>query len=105
VFTHYDAFAVFKTTALQDVGPWDETFRWYFADNDYYHRMNLQGWELASFGGENVVHHLSQTVRSDPAIAAEVAAAWKWHDAHYQHKWGGPTNHERHAIPYNGAAW
>ena len=102
VFTHYDAFVVFRVAALQDVGPWDETFRWYFADNDYYRRMQLRGWECANFGGQNVLHHTSQTLHANPAIAAEVAAQWKWHDDHYRHKWGGPTGHERYSIPYNG---
>ena len=105
VFIHYDAFAVFNLAALVQVGPWDETFRWYFADNDYYYRMKLLGWELANFGGDLVLHHGSQTLHSDPACAAEVAAHWKWHEDHYRHKWGGPTNRECHTIPYGGAPW
>ena len=44
VFTYYDAFAVFRTEALRDTGPWDETFRWYFSDIDYYRRLQLSGW-------------------------------------------------------------
>lgn len=105
VFTYYDAFAIFNIAALRDVGPWDETFRWYFADNDYYHRMKLRSWECANFGGEKVLHRISQTQQADPAIAAEVAAQWAWHEKHYVHKWGGPTGCERYSIPYNGAAW
>ena len=105
VFTHYDAFAVFNVAALRDVGPWDETFRWYFADNDYYHRMELRRWERANFGGDKVLHSASQTIHADVAIAAEVAAEWEWHEKHYLHKWGGPPGAERFSIPYNGAPW
>ena len=67
--------------------------------------MKLLGWELANFGGDLVLHHGSQTLHSDPACAAEVAAHWKWHEDHYRHKWGGPTNRECHTIPYGGAPW
>jgi len=105
VFTCYDAFAIFNSAALRDIGPWDETFRWYFADNDYYHRMKLRGWECANFGGDKVLHHSSQTLHADTAIAAEVASQWQWHEKHYIHKWGGPTGSERYSLPYNGAAW
>jgi SAM-dependent methyltransferase len=105
VFTHYDAFAVFNVAALRDVGPWDETFRWYFADNDYYHRIELRGWECANFGGDKVLHSASQTIHADVAIAAEVATEWEWHEKHYLHKWGGPPGAERFSIPYNGAPW
>lgn len=102
VFTNYDAFAVFNVAALRDVGPWDETFRWYFADNDYYRRMLLRGWEHCSFGGAGVTHHGSQTLHSGPEVRAEVAEYWQWHQDHYRHKWGGAPGAETHRIPYNG---
>ena len=102
VFTYYDAFAVFNVAAIRDVGPWDETFRWYFADNDYYRRMQLRDWARYNYGGQKVVDDGSQTQHSDPAIAAEVGAHWPWDDAHYRHKWGGPPGQERYSIPYNG---
>ena len=78
---------------------------WYFADNDYYHRMELRNWECTNFGGDSVIHYSSQTLHSDPFIAAEVAAHWHWHEAHYRHKWGGPPGDQRFSIPYNGAPW
>lgn len=102
VFTHYDAFAVFNVAAIRDVGPWDETFRWYFSDNDYYRRMQLRDWEHCNFGGQGVIHHGSQTMRSGPAMKSEVDAHWQWHGDHYQHKWGGPPGREQYSIPYNG---
>jgi len=102
VFTHYDAFAVFNIAALRDVGPWDETFQWYFSDNDYYRRMRLRNWEAFNFDGQEVIHHGSQTQKADPAVAAGVGAQWRWHEAHYRHKWGGAPGQELYSIPYNG---
>jgi hypothetical protein len=102
VFTHYDALSVFNVAAIRHVGPWDETFRWYFADNDYYHRMQLGGWHFCDFGGQQVAHHGSQTLHSDSSLRAEVSANWKWHEAHYQHKWGGNPGRELYSFPYNG---
>lgn len=105
VFTHYDALAVFQVAALSEIGPWDETFRWYFADNDYYRRTLLCGQSYWDFGGQQVLHHGSQTLHSDPAVAADVGAQWQWHLDHYRHKWGGPPGQERFTMPYNGAPW
>jgi len=102
IFTYYDAFAVFNVRAVRDIGPWDESFRWYFSDNDYYRRMKLRGWDYHNFGGDRVIHHGSQTQRSDPAVSADVGAGWRWHEDHYRHKWGGPPNCEIYTIPYNG---
>jgi GT2 family glycosyltransferase len=102
VFTHYDAFAVFNIAAVRDVGPRDETFQWYFSDNDYYRRMRLRSWEAFNFDGQEVIHHGSQTQKADPAVAAEVGAQWRWHEADYRHKWGGAPGQELYPIPYNG---
>jgi SAM-dependent methyltransferase len=102
VFTHYDALAVFNMEAVRDTGPWDETFRWYFSDNDYYRRLRLRNWDCSDFGGERVVHHGSQTHKSAPQISAEVQVHWQWHQDHYRHKWGGAPGEEKYSIPYNG---
>jgi hypothetical protein len=64
--------------------------------------MRLLGWRSAEFGGSRVSHAVSQTLRSDGRIAAEVSASWDWHLRHYAHKWGGVPSHERFTKPYNG---
>jgi SAM-dependent methyltransferase len=102
VFTYYDAFAVFNVAAIRDVGPWDETFWWYFSDNDYYRRMRLRNWQHHNFGGQEFIHQGSQTQRSDPAVGAQVGEKWSWLLDHYRHKWGGSPGQERYSIPYNG---
>ncbi len=101
-FTNYDAFAVFNTESLRDIGPWDESFRWYLADNDYYYRLRLLGWGVSELGGDQVRHCPSQTLRNDPRIRAAVESSWNWHVRHYQHKWGGPPGRETFRRPYNG---
>jgi len=102
VFTRYDAFAVFNVGAVRNVGPWDETFRWYFSDIDYYRRMQLHDWEHCNFGGQGVIHYGSQTLHSDRALQAEVGTTSRWHEDHYRHKWGGAPGQELYSIPYNG---
>jgi Methyltransferase domain len=101
-FTNYDSFAVFNVEALVDVGPWDESFRWYCSDNDYYHRMELCGWRAAHIAGDRVGHTPSQTLHSDANIRMAVAREADWTARHYFHKWGGPPSRERFRIPYDG---
>lgn len=105
VFTNFDAFCAFNVAAVSDVGPWDETFRWYFSDNDYYRRLRLQGWRTEDVGAEGVGHHVSQTLQSDEAVKRSVDEGWRWHSDHYAHKWGGPPGAETYTIPYDGRAW
>ncbi|HEY5959695.1 MAG TPA: class I SAM-dependent methyltransferase [Polyangiaceae bacterium] len=104
VFTNYDAFCIFNTSMTKQVGPWDETFQWYFSDNDYYRRLRLLGFEAREIGGEGVLHHVSQTLASDAEIRRVVLEGWQWHAAHYAHKWGGPPGSETYRIPYDGNA-
>jgi hypothetical protein len=101
-FANYDSLAVFNVEALLDVGPWDESFRWYYADNDYYHRMQLCGWRQTQIASDCVGHMPSETLCSDPNLSIAVARDNDWTGRHYQHKWGGPPGQERFGIPYNG---
>jgi hypothetical protein len=101
-FTSYDSFAVFNMEALLAVGPWDESFPWYYADNDYYRRMHLCGWRQTQIASDSVGHMPSETLCSDPNLSTAVARDNDWTARHYQHKWGGPPGQERFGIPYNG---
>lgn len=105
VFTQYDALAVFRLTALLDTGPWDESFRWYYADRDYYCRMARAGWAILEQRALPVRHLTSQTLATDPLLAQQLHGDLLWHAAHYQHKWGGPPGQERFRMPYNGHPW
>jgi len=102
MFTHHDVLAAFNARALlKRVGFWDETFRWYRSDCDYYHRVRKAGL-LTIDTGLPVVHHASSTIRSSAKEAQQVEAESRWHRDHYVHKWGGETGHERNAVPYVG---
>jgi hypothetical protein len=102
MFTNYDALCVFNVPELAvKVGMWDETFQWYRADCDYYHRIRKAG--LITVGTDiQVQHTASATLNADPAIAAAVAGHAGWAERHYIHKWGGLQEHETFDIPYNG---
>lgn len=78
VFTNYDTLCAFNMKAVRDVGYWDPMFFQYVADDDYYHRMGLAGWEVSYFADHSrevfqpprviagVFHHESSTFKSDP---------------------------------------
>jgi len=100
MFTHYDVLAAFNVPALlKRVGFWDETFRWYRSDCDYYHRVRRSGLKTIDTG-LRVLHHASSTIRTSSKEAMQVEAESRWHRDHYLHKWGGDTGQERNSIPY-----
>ena len=103
IFTAYDALCLFSTHATIQVGAWDETFRWYVADIDYYNRMTWAGFRQVTSSRTIVQHHVSQTLRRlSPAERAAVEQNHSWAQAHYAHKWGGWNQQETHRIPYGG---
>jgi len=65
-FTHYDALCAFNVIALGRIGPWDTVFTQYFADNDYYRRLEEAGFEKIDTGIEVYHHGPSATTLSDP---------------------------------------
>lgn len=105
VFTKYDALCAFNMRAVEDVGPWDETFEWYVSDCDYYHRIRRRGWSMLQWpGAQRVFHEGSASIKHDAGLASEERRLDQYHHDHYRHKWGGPPGQERHPIPYNGRA-
>ena len=101
-FTAYDAVAAFNMDAVRDVGAWDETWRWYASDIDYYHRLRTRGWQVCdSPFGHRVSHEISATLGAG-ADAAALKDDYSYEFNHYAHKWGGGFGQERFTIPYNG---
>jgi GT2 family glycosyltransferase len=85
--------------AIEDVGPWDETFEWYCADNDYYHRFRLRGWvveECANLGSR-VKHDVSGSIKENETLARRVSEQIGYRHAHLDHKWHGAKK-----VPYQG---
>ena len=97
LFTNYDSFCAFNMDAIADVGPWDETFEWYCADNDYYHRFRLRGWVVDRSADleARVEHDVSASLRSDGKLANRVSELLGHRHAHLDHKWQGAKR-----VPY-----
>lgn len=102
VFTHYDVLSTFNTEAVLDVGPWDTVFPQYFADNDYYRRVRIKGYEAID-SGLSVFHQNegSNTINSDPMLNIINSRTFNLYKAYYISKWGGEPGRERYSIPFN----
>jgi hypothetical protein len=102
IFTKYDTFCCFNVSALAAVGPWDTNLPQYFADNDYYRRMRLAGYEILETGLE-VTHHEggSSTLKSDPIRTHLNGVTFPLYQKYYEAKWGGPPGAEQFLEPFN----
>lgn len=101
VFTHYDALAAYNMEASADIGPWDTVLPQYFADNDYYRRLRLAGWELID-SGLDVAHKRSWTINSSPARQALNRITFPMYERYYVAKWGGKPGEESFERPFGG---
>ena len=104
-FTNYDTFAAFNAEAVACAGAWDTTLPQYFADNDYYRRLRLAGYEELCTGLP-VAHHngASSTVKSDPWRGHHNGVTFPIYAGYYAAKWGGPPGGETFDWPFDGAA-
>ncbi len=104
-FTNYDTLAAFNTEAVACAGAWDTTLPQYFADNDYYRRLRLAGYEELCTGLP-VTHHndASSTVKSDPWRGHHNGVTFPLYAGYYAAKWGGAPGGESFDWPFDGAA-
>lgn len=95
--TGSDAFCAFNMDAVEDVGPWDETFEWHPADKDYYHRLRLRGWTVdGDTSLQTRVQHLGEmSIKSDDLLAQRTAERFSHQRMHLEHKWRGAKR-----VPY-----
>jgi hypothetical protein len=100
-FTYYDAFAAFSVAMADDIGRWDTTLPHYFADEDYYRRVRLAGWEVIETGLP-VIHDPSSTIRSDEGRWRHNQVTYPLYERYYVAKWGGLPGHEAFARPFDG---
>lgn len=101
--THYDVLCAFNMAAVQEVGPWDPMYFQYHADVDYYRTLRAAGWrELDSGLKEGVIHHGSQTVKSDPLFNHRTRFRNRTNFDHmyYNFKWGGGPGQEKFSRPF-----
>lgn len=68
LFSNYDVCCVFNTYAVIETGEWDWLrFPFYHLDNDYYHRLRLEGFPTIETGLPCHHHNnASNTIKSDP---------------------------------------
>jgi hypothetical protein len=102
IFTKYDTFCCFNVSAMSAVGPWDTNLPQYFADNDYYRRVELAGYKIFEVG-MGVTHHEggSCTLRSDPMRTRLNGVTFPLYQKYYEATWGGPPGAEQFLQPFN----
>ncbi len=100
LFTSYDALAAYNLDILEDVGLWDTNFHHYYSDNDYFRRLRLAGYDLIDTNLP-VIHHGSQTIKSDPERNFMNGILFPADGSYYEKKWGGSPGQETYERPFN----
>lgn len=97
-----DALTAFNVKAMTEVGLWDTYLPKYFADGDYYRRLNLAGYPQINTEVP-ILHHNSgaSTVKSDASLAAVHNATFSQYLRYYVVKWGGEPGQEAYTAPFN----
>lgn len=104
-FTHYDTLAAVNMRMVDELGPWDTTLPQYFADNDYYRRIRLGGWEVIETGlPVNHVDGGSRTIHSDGRRMLLNSVTFPLYERYYAAKWGGTPGRETYHRPFNTPA-
>ena len=104
VYAHYDILCIYNAAVCEEIGGFDTLFRDYYSDNDFYHRMELAGFERFNATGITVGHHGSQTVNSDPFLKFLTAnITFPLARQLYVAKWGGEPDKEAFLEPFNSA--
>jgi len=101
-FTNYHTLVAFNMNAVREVGGWDTTLPRYFADCDYYRRMELAGYPPVHTGLQ-VTHHNdgSSTIKSDPYLNLLNGVTFPLYMDYYAAKWGGLPGQETYLSPFN----
>lgn len=101
-FTHYDTLAAVNMKMVAEVGAWDTTLPQYFADNDYYRRIRLAGWEVIDTGLPVIhVEGGSRTINNDSQRILANSVTFPLYERYYAAKWGGPPGRESYERPFN----
>lgn len=101
--THYDVLCAVNMAAVRAVGGWDPMYFQYWADLDYYRTLRMAGWnELQSGLYDGVIHHNSQTVKSDALfrLRTTIREMSGIDAAYYACKWGGLLHQETFTRPF-----
>jgi hypothetical protein len=103
-FTAYDTLAALNMVAARKIGPWDTILPQYFADNDYYRRIRLAGFETIETGLP-VIHANggSNTLKHDTLRTRLNHITFPLYQSYYTAKWGGTSGQERYTRPFNSS--
>lgn len=115
IFTLYDVLMAFNMKAVHEVGYWDTRLYQYGADDDYYYRLKLAGWNIVESGDNTaveripdpylpyaerndsvgVIHRGSATARSNPLFKHISDGRNHGNSLYYIFKWGGLPHEEK----------
>jgi len=101
MFTFYDCLCAYNVKAVKDIGPWDVNFTQYFADNDYFRRMRLKGYETLESGNQGMSHIASTTMKNNFNRFLGGNALYGGYRHLYFMKWGGYEGQETYTKPYD----
>lgn len=100
LFTNYDALSATNVRVIEELGLWDDYFRSYYGDNDFYRRVELAGFERINT--DIPVDHVgSQTINSDEQWKFMNSMTFPIYGAYYERKWGGSPGRETFTQPFN----
>lgn len=100
--TNYDALAAFSLDAIRDVGAWDVNLPHYFADNDYYRRLDLAGYARLETGLPVAHDEPSSTINASSRRRFLNGVTFPLDLRYYIEKWGGEPGEEAFDQPFNG---
>ncbi|MBD0381610.1 glycosyltransferase family 2 protein [Paenibacillus sp. WST5] len=95
--TESPALTAYNMEAISAIGPMDTILPHDFAEQDYYRRMSLLGFEIVD-SGLPVTHHNdgASTYKSDEELQFIRVKTRPFYLNYYQDKWGGPPGGETH---------
>jgi GT2 family glycosyltransferase len=86
------AFALVRRVALDEIGGWDEAYRFYAEDLDLCLRMRAAGWRVRYVGEHTALHDKGAARRSAPSSEWVRTAALEAHQRFYHEHLEGSTN-------------
>ncbi|MFD0694214.1 glycosyltransferase family 2 protein [Paenibacillus sp. GCM10027628] len=98
--TESTSLTAYNMKAIRTIGPMDTILPHDFAEQDYYRRMNLLGFDIVEDATISVAHwsDVSSTYKSDEELDFVRNKTRPFYLNYYQDKWGGPPGSETHEL-------
>lgn len=92
-----------RMEAHAQIGPFDQTFRpIYFDDNDYHWRIRIGGFTEQEVPNATYDHIGTAHLKDIPdAEVQKHHIRFRWNEAYYRLKWGGTPGNEQYVTPFN----